>query len=79
MMNLPEELEQQFQIELQDFEEARKMKYVTSIERMARQDERAVTQTEIALNMLKRNMPLETIAEITGLTIEQLQQLQADS
>jgi hypothetical protein len=31
----------------------------------------------IALKMLGKNIPLETIAEITGLTIEQLQQLQA--
>jgi hypothetical protein len=32
----------------------------------------------IALNMLQENIPLETIARITGLTIEQLQQLQTD-
>jgi hypothetical protein len=28
--------------------------------------------------MLQENIPLETIARITGLTIEQLQQLQSD-
>jgi hypothetical protein len=32
---------------------------------------------EIALKMLGKNLLLETIAEVTGLTIEQLQQLQA--
>jgi hypothetical protein len=32
---------------------------------------------EIALNMLRKNIPLEMIAEVTGLTVEQLQQLQA--
>jgi predicted transposase/invertase (TIGR01784 family) len=32
----------------------------------------------IALNMLRKNLPLETIAEVTGLTIAQLQQLQDD-
>jgi hypothetical protein len=31
----------------------------------------------IAVNMLQENIPLETIARITGLTIDQLQQLQA--
>jgi predicted transposase/invertase (TIGR01784 family) len=36
------------------------------------------TQT-IALNMLRKGMSLETIAEVTGLTIEQLQVLQAQS
>ncbi len=35
LMNLPEELEKQFQQELRSFEEARQMKYVTTIERMA--------------------------------------------
>jgi hypothetical protein len=32
----------------------------------------------IALKMLGKNIPLETIAEVTGLTIEQLQQLQTE-
>jgi predicted transposase/invertase (TIGR01784 family) len=31
----------------------------------------------IAINMLRKNIPLETIAEVTGLTIERLQQLQS--
>lgn len=40
------------------------------------QGEDSATQ-KIALNPLRKNIPLETIAEVTGLTIEQLQQLQA--
>jgi predicted transposase/invertase (TIGR01784 family) len=56
------------------------MKYVTAIERMAeaRGEERARAQErrEIALNMLKDNLPLEQILRLTGLTSEQLQQLQ---
>jgi hypothetical protein len=32
---------------------------------------------KVALKMLRENMPLETIARITELTIEQLQQLQS--
>jgi predicted transposase/invertase (TIGR01784 family) len=32
---------------------------------------------EIALKMLAKNLPLETISEVTGLTIEQLQQLES--
>jgi predicted transposase YdaD len=32
----------------------------------------------IALKMLGKNIPLETIAEVTGLTIDRLQQLQAE-
>ncbi len=32
-------------------------------------------QKEIALKMLRKNMPLDTIAELTELSIEQLQSL----
>jgi predicted transposase/invertase (TIGR01784 family) len=38
---------------------------------------RQETQTAIALNMLRDNLPLEQISRLTGLTIAQLQQLQA--
>jgi predicted transposase/invertase (TIGR01784 family) len=31
----------------------------------------------IALNMLRKNISLETIAELTGLNVDRLQQLQA--
>jgi predicted transposase/invertase (TIGR01784 family) len=34
-------------------------------------------QQEIALRMLQKNMPLETIAELTELSIDQLQILQS--
>ena len=33
----------------------------------------------IALNMLRKKLDQETIAEVTGLTIAQLQQFQADN
>lgn len=42
-------------------------------EEQVRREERQ----EIARNLLRTNMPLETIAEVTGLKIAQLQQLQA--
>lgn len=38
---------------------------------------RQETQTAIALKLLQKNLPLETIVEVTGLTITQLQQLQS--
>jgi predicted transposase/invertase (TIGR01784 family) len=46
------------------------------IEQGIEQGEDRATQT-IALNLLRKNISLETIAEVTGLTIERLQQLQA--
>jgi predicted transposase/invertase (TIGR01784 family) len=47
----------------------------TRVYREAREEERE----KIALNLLRKNIPLETIAEATGLTIEQLQQLQLNN
>jgi predicted transposase YdaD len=45
----------------------------TRVYREAREKERE----KIALKMIQENIPLETISRITGLTIEQLQQLQS--
>jgi hypothetical protein len=77
LMHLPEDMERQFQTELKAFEEARQMKYVTTIERMAKEEGKIEEKQAIALNMLQKNMSLETIAEVTGLAIEQVQVLQA--
>jgi hypothetical protein len=79
LMDLPEEFEQRFQARLKAFEEARQMKYVTSIERMAEARGAKSKEVEIAINLLKENIQIETIARTTGLTIEQIQQLQAQS
>jgi hypothetical protein len=87
LMALPEAFERQFQTELKAFEEARQMKYVTTIERMAEERGEArgeargarSREAEIVLNLLGKNMPLETIAEVTGLTIAQIQDLQAQA
>jgi hypothetical protein len=73
IMELPEGLKQAFWAELEQYERERQMPYVTSIEQMAKQEERR----SLALKMLQENLPLETIARITAFTIAQLQQLQA--
>jgi predicted transposase YdaD len=65
-----------FQSELKAFEEAMQMKFVTSIERMAKENERLATQTEIALNLLRQGLEIESIAQATGLTITEIQTLQ---
>jgi hypothetical protein len=88
VMILPEELETQFWQELKQFEEARKMKYVTNAERIGIQKgleqgreqglEMGKEQTtrEITQSLLQQGVPVETIAIATNLTIEQIQQLQ---
>jgi predicted transposase/invertase (TIGR01784 family) len=47
------------------------------IEQGLEQGEDRATQ-KIALKMLQENIPLEVITRITGLTIDQLQQLQSN-
>jgi predicted transposase/invertase (TIGR01784 family) len=43
------------------------------------QEGRQEEKVEIALNMLRKDLDLATIAEVTGLTIEQLQSLSRQS
>lgn len=49
------------------------MRYVSSIEEITIEE----TQKGIAIKMLEDQVPLETIARYTGLSIEQLQELQS--
>jgi hypothetical protein len=74
-MILPEGLKRAFWEELKIYEEEHEMPYVTSIEKIGMEK---ATKT-IALNMLRKNMDLTTIAELTGLPIVQLQKLQAEN
>jgi predicted transposase/invertase (TIGR01784 family) len=76
---LPKPLEKEFWQELKNYEEDRKMPYITTGERIGYDRGKVEERRAIALNMLRKNLDLETIAEITGLTLTQLQQLQAKS
>jgi predicted transposase/invertase (TIGR01784 family) len=61
-------------------EEERQMPYITSVEQIGydrgKVEGKVEERKSIALNMLQRNLDLQTIAEITGLTIAQIQDLQ---
>ncbi len=77
---LSNEAKVSFWQELRTYEEEQQMPYITSVEQIGYdrgmkegQEEKAIT---IALNMLRKNLDLETIAEITGLTVIQLQEMQ---
>ena len=62
--------------ELCTYEEERQMPYTTSVEQIGYDrgiEEKAIS---IALNMLRKNLDVETIAEVTGLAIIQIQSLQ---
>jgi hypothetical protein len=86
-MNLSKVLKAEFWQELKQYEEERKVPYITSIEQMGY--ERGVEETrlqleetqlrekqEIALGLLQEGISIETIARITKLPIDQVQQLQ---
>jgi hypothetical protein len=86
LLVLPEGLKQAFRSELAQYEQERNMPYVTSNEQMAKAEGRAegqaegrlATQSEVALNLLRQNISLEVVVQATGLTIEQIQALQAN-
>jgi hypothetical protein len=79
MLELPEGLKQAFRTELEQYEQEKKMRYVTSIEQMAKEEERLATQTAIALNLLQEGAALDFVAKVTGLSVDQLQPLQAQA
>jgi hypothetical protein len=79
MLELPEGLKQAFRTELAQYEQERQMPYITSIEQMGIEKGKEEERRTIALNLLKQNVTLETIAQATGLTIAQLQALQAEN
>jgi hypothetical protein len=86
-MILPEGLKRAFWEELKTYEEERQMPYVTSVEQIGYdrglqigEDTGMQKATRaIALNMLHKHMSLETIAEVTGLTIAQIEELKAQT
>lgn len=73
LMELPKGLKQEFKAELEQYEQERQMPYVSSIEQLAVEEK----QKEIALKMLEDQVSLETIARYTGLSIEQVREIQS--
>jgi hypothetical protein len=86
LLKLPKHLEAEFWTELKAYEGERQMTYITSVEKIGfdkgkkegKKEGRKEGKEEVALNLLRLNVPLETIAQGTGFTIAQLQQLQAE-
>jgi predicted transposase/invertase (TIGR01784 family) len=80
LLILSNEAKIEFWQELRTYEEERQMPYITSVEQIGYdrgikegQEEKTIA---IALNMLQKNLDVETIAEVTGLSIAQIQSLQ---
>jgi hypothetical protein len=73
LMELPEGLKREFKAELNQYEQEKQMRYVSSIEQMAIED----TQIATAKKMLEDEVPVETIVRYTGLSIEKVLELQS--
>jgi hypothetical protein len=73
MMELPEGLKQEFKVELDQYEQERQMRYVSSIEEITIEE----TQTGIAIKMLEEQISPEIIVRCTGLSIEKVRELQS--
>jgi Domain of unknown function (DUF4351) len=85
MMTLPELLSQQFNLELSGFEEARKMKYVTTVERMAEARGKVEGEVKQARSMVQRlltrrfgTMTDSLLAALDSLSLAQLESLGED-
>jgi predicted transposase YdaD len=87
LLALPEGLEEQFKVELVAFEEERRMPYITSVERLGIKQgiEQGIqigtddALRNVALNMLREGADIAFIAKTTGLSIEQIQELQTEN
>ncbi len=71
LMQLPEGLKQEFKVELDQYEQEKQMRYISSIEE--------ITREEIVLKMLQKGMSLEDIASVTEVSIKRVQELQSRS
>jgi Domain of unknown function (DUF4351) len=81
MMTLPESLSQQFDLELAAFEETKKMKYVTTIERRAEARGMELGERSMVQRLLTRRfgeLSDMLLADLHRLTIEQLESLGED-
>ena len=85
-MILPKAAKVEFWQELKVYEEERKMRYITSVEQIGY--DRGVKEVNerlrerersIALNLLRQGLSIEVIADATGWTMTQLQELQNQS
>jgi predicted HTH domain antitoxin len=76
VLELREDLKRSFRDELEAYERENQMPYVTSIEQMGIEQGQDRERQRIALNLLRKNISLETISEVTGLSIDRLQKLE---
>jgi predicted transposase YdaD len=73
---MPKPLKMEFWQDVLTYEEARKMTYITSIERIGYDRGKQEGRQEVIIGLLRQNLPLEVVAQATGCEVEELKQLQ---
>jgi hypothetical protein len=73
LMELPDGLKQEFKTELEQYEQEKQMRYVSSIEEITIEE----TQIKMALKLLQKGMSVEDIVSVTDLSIERVTALQS--
>jgi predicted transposase YdaD len=81
LIKLPKPLAVEFWIELNTYEESRKMPYITSVEQIGfergKQEGRQESAEILALKMLEEGATREFVAKVTGFSIAQLEALKS--
>ena len=75
VLYLPEALEKAFLEEIREYEEEKKMPYVTSAERIGRQEGRQEGFSNLIRNMKKKNLSDQEIARLTDLNIDTIKKI----
>jgi predicted transposase/invertase (TIGR01784 family) len=78
IIKLPKPLAREFWTELNTYEESRKMPYITSVEKIGFERGKQEGKQEVAVNLLRSGLTIDVIAQATGLSANQLRQIQAD-
>jgi predicted transposase/invertase (TIGR01784 family) len=79
ILELPEDFKQAFRSELAQYEQEMAMRYVTTNEQLAKVEGKAEEKATLALKMIQEGATFEFVMKVTGFTIAQLQELQAQS
>ncbi len=75
LIALPPEMEREFHDEITEFEEELKMPYISTAERIGREKGKREEKNETAKKMKEKGFEIKTIAEITGLSEEDIKKL----
>jgi hypothetical protein len=73
LMELPDGLKQEFKTELEQYEQEKQMRYVSSIEEITIEE----TKREIVLVMLTKGLSIEEISSLTDIPIEKVAKIQS--